>query len=108
MRKRSSKRPPKLILPTAAEERRIKAGIADDADTRELTAEDFAKAIPFREMMRRRGRPVSVVHKVAVNVRLDPEVVSFFRGLGRGWQTRLNAALRDFVRKESRRAEHTP
>ena len=108
MRKRSPKRPSKLILPTAAEERRIKAGIAAEPDTRELTAEDFAKAVPFQEMMRRRGRPVSAVHKIAVNVRLDPEVVSFFRGLGRGWQTRLNAALLAFVREESRRAEHRP
>lgn len=94
----------KVHLPSAAEDRRIKAGIVADPDTHELTDEEFAQMVPFSEMMRRRGRPVSAVRKVAINVRLDPEVVGFFRGLGRGWQTRLNAALRDFVRKESRRS----
>ena len=39
----------KLILPTAAEDARINAGIAADSDNPELTDEFFAKAKPAKE-----------------------------------------------------------
>jgi hypothetical protein len=43
---------------TGAQDARIKVGIKADPDTRELTGKDFAEAVPFVEMMkRRRGRP---------------------------------------------------
>jgi hypothetical protein len=41
---------------TAAQDARIKAGIKADPDTRELTAKDFAEAVPFAEMMKHRRR----------------------------------------------------
>lgn len=40
--------------------------------------------------------------KVPVTIRLDADLVEYFRGQGRGWQTRMNAVLRayaDAVRK---------
>jgi len=40
------------------------------------------------------GRPRKTAPKTAVSLRLDPDVLSFFRGGGRGWQSRINAALR--------------
>ena len=42
----------------------------------------------------RRGRPPVATPKVSTTVRLDADVVEYFRAEGRGWQTRLNAALR--------------
>ena len=43
---------------TTAQDARIKAGIKADPANRELTAKDFAEAVPFGEMMKRpRGRP---------------------------------------------------
>lgn len=62
-RKVGSKRRLKLNAP--AEEARIQAGIESDPVTRELTAEDFARMRPFREVMeeRRRDRPKSAVVK---------------------------------------------
>ena len=42
----------------------------------------------------RRGRPPVDAPKVSTTVRLDADVVEFFRSEGSGWQTRLNAALR--------------
>jgi uncharacterized protein (DUF4415 family) len=56
---------------------------------------------PFREVMeeRRRGRPKSAVHKTPIMVRLDPHIVEFFRSGGPGWQTRMNAALAEYVRR---------
>ncbi len=39
------------------------------------------------------GRPVQVVHKQPVTLRLDPEVLARWRASGKGWQTRAAAAL---------------
>lgn len=37
--------------------------------------------------------------KVPVTVRYSPEVVEYFKGTGEGWQTRMNDALREYVRQ---------
>ena len=41
-----------------------------------------------------RGRPKSKARKQPVSLRLDPDVLAHFRRSGRGWQSRINAALR--------------
>ena len=46
---------------------------------------------------RRRGRPVGsrkATSKVAVKLRLDPDVIAALRVTGDGWQTRVNETLR--------------
>jgi len=35
--------------------------------------------------------------KQSISLRVDPEVLSFFKSYGRGYQTRMNAVLRAFV-----------
>ena len=54
------------------------------------------------ETLIRRGRPKSDNPKIAVNIRLSPDVVARFKAGGRGWQTRIDAALKDWL------ASHTP
>jgi uncharacterized protein (DUF4415 family) len=49
------------------------------------------------------GRPPKEDPKVAVTVRLDSDVVRFFRGGGGGWQTRLNALLAAHVKRAGKR-----
>ena len=62
--------------------------IAEDPDAApELTEEWFARA-------RRGGRPRSESPKEPVSLRIDPEVLAYFRAGGPGWQTRINEALR--------------
>ncbi|NCX11486.1 MAG: hypothetical protein EBW73_01425 [Betaproteobacteria bacterium] len=34
-----------------------------------------------------------------ITIRLSPEVVARFRATGKGWQSRMNAALQDWLRK---------
>lgn len=34
--------------------------------------------------------------KVPVSIRVDADVIEYFRGTGRGWQTRVNAVLRAY------------
>ncbi|MEH6790236.1 BrnA antitoxin family protein [Parasphingorhabdus sp.] len=45
-------------------------------------------------------RPV----KEQVTLRLDADVLRWFRESGRGYQTRINAALRQFVDEDDRKA----
>ena len=55
--------------------------------------EKFAKA-PVR-----RGRPPLAKPKVSTTIRLSQDVIDHFRADGRGWQTRINEALRDWIRR---------
>jgi uncharacterized protein (DUF4415 family) len=64
--------------------------------TREITPEEGKAA--FREALKR-GRPKSDTRKVATTIRLDADVVAAFRASGRGWQTRVNKALREWLRE---------
>lgn len=43
------------------------------------------------------GRPKALNPKLQVTLRLDADVVEAFKAEGRGWQTRINAALRKAV-----------
>ncbi len=45
----------------------------------------------------RRGRPPVARPKVSTTIRLSPEVIDHFKAGGRGWQTRIDAALRDWI-----------
>jgi uncharacterized protein (DUF4415 family) len=45
----------------------------------------------------RRGRPKSEEHKVPVSIRLSSDVVARFKATGRGWQTRIDAALAEWL-----------
>lgn len=76
------KRKTGLLRPTVSEETAINGGIASDPDTRELEAADFKRMQPMREILKRRGRPKSTTHKIPVTVRLDAQIVDFFRTSG--------------------------
>lgn len=70
----------------------IRAGIATDPDAApELDAAWFAQAIP-----------VTPPNKQQVSIRLDADVLEHFRSMGRGYQTRINAVLRQFVEHQNR------
>ena len=94
----------KLSIPpiTDEEEARIQAGIALDPDNPELTEEDFKNARPFAEVFpelaasikRARGRPAMERPRKIVSLRLDQDVLDSFRATGKGWQSRVNEALR--------------
>lgn len=47
----------------------------------------------------RRGRPPVETPRPTLNMRIDADVLAHLRGLGRGWQTRVNALLREAVKK---------
>ena len=56
---------------------------------------------PWREKLDatpvRAGRPKSESPKVSTTIRLDQDVLDGFRKTGPGWQSRINAALREWL-----------
>ena len=85
--------------------RKLKDPVFDD-DNPEWTKEDFANATHFDPPIKateltpeilasiaRRG-PQKAPTKVAVSIRLSPDVVAHFKAKGPGWQSRIDDALR--------------
>jgi uncharacterized protein (DUF4415 family) len=71
----------------------------DPDDAPELTDEFFERADEYvGGNLVRRGRPKADSTKVALTVRYDADVVEAFKATGKGWQTRMNAALRDWLK----------
>lgn len=89
--------------------------LADD-DAPELTVAWFEKAKPASKVLPqlfgkssaaellkpKRGRPPLENPKEHVNIRLDGDIVQAFKSQGRGWQTRVNSALREWLRARAR------
>ncbi|MDP3483437.1 MAG: BrnA antitoxin family protein [Sulfuricella sp.] len=68
----------------------------------ELTDAWFQRADLYEgEKLLRRGRPKAEVTKTPIKLRLDPDIIEAFKASGRGWQTRMNDALRDWLKSHS-------
>jgi uncharacterized protein (DUF4415 family) len=97
--------------PSKTEDALINAGIAADPDAFELSDEWFDKAKPAKDffppetfnalvaLKKNRGRPKVADPKVFTAIRLDADLVDAFKSTGKGWQTRINAALRQFIQE---------
>lgn len=78
-----------------------------DDEAPEWTEADFARARPAREVLgeafmdvaarNRGGRPRAAAPKPTVTLRLDADVLDHLKATGRGWQTRVNAALKALI-----------
>ncbi|MFT3816462.1 MAG: BrnA antitoxin family protein [Rubrivivax sp.] len=66
-----------------------------DEDDRPATAEELAAGLEAAR--KKRGRPAGSGTREQVAIRLDREVLAAFRATGPGWQTRINALLREAV-----------
>jgi uncharacterized protein (DUF4415 family) len=71
----------------AMTEEELEAAIASDPDWADIPRDWVKHARPYypRE------------HKKQVTLRLDPDILDWFKRQGAGYQTRINAALRAFV-----------
>jgi uncharacterized protein (DUF4415 family) len=78
-----------------------------DDDNPEWTRATFRKARPAHEVFPhlelpkpRKGRgPQKAPTKVQTTIRLDSDVIAYFKAEGNGWQSRLNDALRGVVER---------
>lgn len=78
-----------------------------DGEVRELTADDFKKFKPLSEAnpallskikraVGERG-PQKAPKKVPISIRVSPEVAEYFRSEGKGWQSRIDNVLKEYV-----------
>jgi uncharacterized protein (DUF4415 family) len=87
---------------TDAEEAAVQVMIASDLDASEASDADLAHAKPFAEafpelmdnIRRGRGRPAVTNPRKQISLRLDGDVIAKFKSTGKGWQSRVNEALR--------------
>jgi uncharacterized protein (DUF4415 family) len=80
-----------IILPTAEEDAAINAAALSDPDAQPLSDAELARLRPAR------GRPVVAVKRPMLSMRVDPDVLAYLRASGKGWQTKVNALLRQAV-----------
>ncbi|HEV8678974.1 MAG TPA: BrnA antitoxin family protein [Stellaceae bacterium] len=73
-------------------EEEIERNAAEDPDNPPWTEEEWARA-----------RVVWPQGKAPVTLRLDRDIIAWFKHQGRGYQTRINAVLRSFVEAQKPR-----
>jgi uncharacterized protein (DUF4415 family) len=76
----------------AMTEEEIDRAAAEDQDNPPMTEEDWKNA-----------RVVWPQGKTPVTLRLDKDIIAWFKQQGRGYQTRINAVLRGFVEAQKPR-----
>jgi uncharacterized protein (DUF4415 family) len=69
----------------------IEAAIATDADEADITVDWSTASVTLPEP------------KAVLNMRVDRDVLDFFRRQGKGYQSRINAVLRSFVEHQAGR-----
>lgn len=82
-------------LPTGTDWKRVEAltdeeieeAVRNDPDSAPLLDKDFWK----------HAKIVKPRNKVDIHMRLDPDIVEFFKKEGPGYQSRINAVLRTYV-----------
>jgi uncharacterized protein (DUF4415 family) len=95
---KASKRPV-IAMPSLKEDRAINIAAKADPDAQPLTSKQLQAMVPLRSL---RGRPKSRNKKLLVSVRYSPEVISYFKSTGEGWQSRMDGVLRQYVARHSR------
>ncbi len=66
-----------------------------DEDDRPAAPEELTAArVAYRAKI---GRPPAAVKRPTLNMRIDPDVLAALRSRGKGWQTKVNALLREAV-----------
>jgi uncharacterized protein (DUF4415 family) len=83
------------------------AAAVQDKDAPATSTKDWQNALSSRSLpelqqkiteKRAVGRPKSAALKQATTIRFDADVLNAFKATGRGWQTRVNDAMRDWLR----------
>lgn len=83
---------PEIHIPAPEEDAALTAAALSDEDNPPLTDVELSTVAK-----RRRGRPAAAVKNVPISLRVEPAVLAAFQGSGAGWQTRMNAALREWA-----------
>ncbi|MDR0380307.1 MAG: BrnA antitoxin family protein [Candidatus Accumulibacter sp.] len=86
--------------------------IGEDGEVGNLSRVDFGTFRPAKEVLpselytelvalkNRGGRPKSAAPKIQTAIRFDPDVLEGLRATGKGWQTRANDVLREWLKTQ--------
>lgn len=89
---------PKTVLPTPREDAAITAAAMSDPDAPVLTDDEWVAVKPLARI----GRPPSARPlKVPTTIRFDADVLAALKASGKGWQTRVNEAMRKSIKSRS-------
>lgn len=78
------------------------ADITQDDDNPRTTEADWSNSFvshsyqELRQNVSRRGLQKAPT-KISTTVRFDPDVLAAFKGMGKGWQTQMNKALKEWL-----------
>ena len=77
--------------------------IDSDGEVGDLSGVDPSAFKPFTSLPKSlqtklKGRPKALITKERITIRLSPDVLQTFRSSGSGWQTRIDAALKDWLK----------
>ncbi len=86
-------------MPTLEEDEQITQAAAEDPDALPLTDEQMNQMVPLKSL---RGRPRLANKKQLVSIRYSSEVLEYFKSFGAGWQSRMDAVLKEYVESRSR------
>lgn len=76
------------------------APVTYDSDTDLYDPNDPLQVANFfvsAKVVRKPGRPKAETTKIPTAIRLSADVVEYFKSTGAGWQSRIDAALRDWM-----------
>jgi len=89
---------PGTLVPTPEEDAAITAAALSDPDATPLTDAEWAAARPLARV----GRPPSTKPlKQPTTIRFDADVLAALKATGKGWQTRVNDAMREWIKTHS-------
>lgn len=86
-----------IIPPTPEEDAAITAAAMSDPDALPMTNKELENIKPGIRM----GRPKAAVTKERITIRLSRDVVTQFRATGTGWQTRIDDALKTWLKDKN-------
>jgi uncharacterized protein (DUF4415 family) len=85
--------------------------LSDWARVRAMTEEDIARAIAsdpdtftIEDCDMSTLEVIMPAKKESIHLRIDPDVLAYFRGTGRGYLTRMNGVLRAYAKAQQRKA----
>ncbi len=89
----------KTFVRNTEEEEKAIALHAREDDTALTDAElvEFEPIANFPKQVARIGRPPKETPKQSTTIRFDADILEAFKASGKGWQTRINNALREYL-----------
>jgi len=93
----------KILLNTDEEDAEItRQTIEDGTEYTDEELAQFRSAAEFKELaplLKSAGRPKAEQTKIPISIRLSPDVIDAFKTTGAGWQTRIDEALKEWLKE---------